>query len=351
MEQAKTIEVGLQMAAETSEGLPSNEVGMKRKRTFMSSAKYMISHMTIEPVLVFYILPSMMITIAVQNLNLEKACRVNLGISAEHCDAIANRSELAYPDYQRDEEQVQTLATYMTILKNIIESVIPGIILLFLGAWSDKFQKRKPCMLVPVLGDVLSVTGLLFCTYFYYEWPMEVNSLCESFFPAITGSWFAMFTGVYSYISDLSTEEERTMRIDGNAGCLSLVVGFYGVYLIALCMYSVSLVYGYFFIHDPKEESSDNAIAQKSKGFLRDFFQTEHITETLKTVVRTGNKRGRKKRVCAIMFLFIVIIGPVYGELNVVYFFVRLQFGWDSVEYSFFATFQFITNILEKNIC
>uniref|UniRef100_A0AAR5Q7W0 Major facilitator superfamily (MFS) profile domain-containing protein n=2 Tax=Dendroctonus ponderosae TaxID=77166 RepID=A0AAR5Q7W0_DENPD len=360
MEQAKTIEVGLQMAAETSEGLPSNEVGMKRKRTFMSSAKYMISHMTIEPVLVFYILPSMMITIAVQNLNLEKACRVNLGISAEHCDAIANRSELAYPDYQRDEEQVQTLATYMTILKNIIESVIPGIILLFLGAWSDKFQKRKPCMLVPVLGDVLSVTGLLFCTYFYYEWPMEVNSLCESFFPAITGSWFAMFTGVYSYISDLSTEEERTMRIGavnmlanvsmciGTAlsGIFYRVVGFYGVYLIALCMYSVSLVYGYFFIHDPKEESSDNAIAQKSKGFLRDFFQTEHITETLKTVVRTGNKRGRKKRVCAIMFLFIVIIGPVYGELNVVYFFVRLQFGWDSVEYSFFATFQFITNIL-----
>lgn len=68
-------------------------------------------------------------------------------------------------------------------------------------------------MLVPVLGDVLSVTGLLLCTYFYYEWPMEVNSLCESFFPAISGSWFAMFTGVYSYISDLSTEEERTMRI------------------------------------------------------------------------------------------------------------------------------------------
>lgn len=122
MENAKTIEAGLQMRA-TSEDLPDDKREMKRKRTFISTAKYIISHMTIEPVLVFYILPSMMITIAVQNLNLEKACRVNLGISVEHCDAIANRNELAYPDYQRDEEEVQTLATYMTILKNIVSKL------------------------------------------------------------------------------------------------------------------------------------------------------------------------------------------------------------------------------------
>lgn len=53
------------------------------------------------------------------------------------------------------------------------------------------------------------------------------------------------------------------------SGIFYRIVGFYGVYLIALSMYSVSLVYGYFFIHDPKVESSENPIAQESKGFFR----------------------------------------------------------------------------------
>lgn len=68
-------------------------------------------------------------------------------------------------------------------------------------------------MLVPVIGDIVSVIGLLVCTYFYYELPMEVSSISESLFPAMTGTWFAMFTGVYSYVSDVSTEEELTVRV------------------------------------------------------------------------------------------------------------------------------------------
>ncbi|XP_066142939.1 lysosomal proton-coupled steroid conjugate and bile acid symporter SLC46A3-like [Euwallacea fornicatus] len=358
---ARSIEADLQTMIWSPERVP--EVKVKKKKSFHKKIEYLISHMTIEPTLVFYILPSMMITIAVQNLNLEKACRVNLGISIEHCDALTSGNESAYPDYKRDEEQVQTLATYMSIMKNAIQSIIPGIMLLFLGAWSDKYQKRKLCMLLPVLGDMASVTGLLICTYFYYEIPMEVSSLCESLFPSLSGTWFAMFTGVYSYISDVSSEEERTLRVGavnmltnvamciGTAlsGVLYEYTGFYGVYLIAMIMYSVSLGYGFIFIEDPCNQFSEDGAKiekPKSNGFCRDFFQTEHITNTFKTAVKSGNKRGRSKRICIIMFLFVIVVGPFYGELNVVYFSVRLRYGWDAMQYSFFTTFQFVTNTL-----
>ncbi|KAF7270826.1 hypothetical protein GWI33_016233 [Rhynchophorus ferrugineus] len=327
------------------------------KKSLLEKAKYFISNMTVEPVLLFYILPSMMVTIAIQNLNLEKACRVNLAISQEHCDALTIRNVTAYSDYARDEQEVQILATNMTIVKNTVQSILPGVILMFLGAWSDKFQKRKPCMLMPIMGDMSMVLGLLICTYFFYELPIEINSIFEAFCPAITGTWFAMFTGVYSYISDVSTEEERTIRIGaintlanvgmclGTAlsGILYKMFGFYGVYIIALCMYSIALTYGYFSISDPKPCGDSET---KSQGFFKDFFQTDHIIDTFKTAIKSGSKRRRKQRVCGIMFLFMVIVGPLYGELNVVYFLVRLKFGWDSVEYSFFSTVQFVTNTL-----
>ncbi|XP_050305956.1 uncharacterized protein LOC126743064 [Anthonomus grandis grandis] len=355
LEKAKSIEAGLQTVIGTTEDSPSD-------KPLFARLKFIFSNMTIEPVLVLYILPSIMVTIAVQNLNLEKACRVNLGISTEHCDAITVRNESAYPDYKADEERVQTLAAYMTILKNTVQSIFPAIILLFLGSWSDRFQKRKLCMLVPVLGDMTSVTGLIICTYFFHQLPMEVNSVCESLFPAISGTWFAMFCGVYSYISDVSSEEERTVRIGainllanvsmciGTAlsGVLYKSIGFYGVFGTALGMYSVSLGYGYFFVRDTcKMAKEGGSVVVKSEGFFRDFFQIDHIKETFKTAVKSDSKkRGRKTRVCAIMFLFAVIVGPLYGELNVVYFFVRFRFGWDAIEYSFFATFQFVTNTL-----
>lgn len=47
----------------------------------------------------------------------------------------------------------------------------------------------------------------------------------------------------------------------------------------------------------------------------RDFFKSEYIKETLQTIVKSGNKRGRNKRVVAIMVLFVIIVGPFYGKI------------------------------------
>lgn len=93
---------------------------LQEKIPFFTKAKFLLSNITIEPTLVFYIMPSTMITLAVQNLNMEKACRVNLRIPVENCDALTNGNESSYPGYQIDEERVQTLATNMSIMKNVV---------------------------------------------------------------------------------------------------------------------------------------------------------------------------------------------------------------------------------------
>lgn len=93
---------------------------LQERRSFFTKAKFLLSNITIEPTLVFYILPSTMIILAVQNLNMEKACRVNLKIPVENCDALTNGNESSYPGYKLDEERVQTLATNMSIMKNVV---------------------------------------------------------------------------------------------------------------------------------------------------------------------------------------------------------------------------------------
>lgn len=112
MEKTKSME-GLQTMIAPSEVL-------QEKIPFFTKVKFLLSNITIEPTLVLYIMPSTMIILAVQNLNMEKACRVNLKIPIENCDALTNGNESSYPGYKMDEELVQTLATNMSIMKNVV---------------------------------------------------------------------------------------------------------------------------------------------------------------------------------------------------------------------------------------
>lgn len=49
------------------------------------------------------------------------------------------------------EEAVQKYATFVTMLRTIVESVAPAILSLFLGVWSDT-HGRKPLVVWPLLS-------------------------------------------------------------------------------------------------------------------------------------------------------------------------------------------------------
>lgn len=60
---------------------------------------YVYSHITLEPMVACFVLPSMLLMLGVQNLNLEKACRVNLDYNQTVCDALRNRDTANYTGY------------------------------------------------------------------------------------------------------------------------------------------------------------------------------------------------------------------------------------------------------------
>lgn len=226
--------------------------------------KRMFSLITVEPILACYVMPSVLSALATQNLYLEKACRVNLGFEHHICDALTRRETA---NYTLEEEAVQTLVASVAGWKTPLQSFLPCVVLIFLGAYSDRVGQRKFCMLLPIIGEFLTSIGLIINTYFFYELPLEVAAVTEAIFPALTGGWFTMFMGVFSYIGDVTTEEQRTLRIGivnlfhsvgvpvgaALSGILVRKIGLYGVFSITATLYILSFMYGYFRIKEVKK--------------------------------------------------------------------------------------------------
>lgn len=100
----------------------------------------------------------------------------------------------------------------MSGYKSALNSLLSCILILFWGSWSDRHKRRKPCMLIPIFGELFAVTGLMICTYFE-NLSVEYTVFVDAFFPAVTGGWSTAMVGFFSYIGDVSSKENRTMRI------------------------------------------------------------------------------------------------------------------------------------------
>ncbi|CAH0727981.1 unnamed protein product, partial [Brenthis ino] len=332
-----------------------NSINNKNKKlTFIEKVKLVKANITVEPIMACYIMPSILASLATQNLNLEKVCRVNLNYSEEICDALKSRQTTNFTVY---EEQVQMYTAEIQAWKNVVQTAIPVMIILFVGAWSDKTGRRKICILMPIVGEFLTCIGFIINTYYFYELPAEVTALTESIFPAITGGWFTNFIGVFSYIGDITTIEDRTFRVGVVNLCMSLGypigsalsgvlltwIGYYGIFSLSASLYLFSLTYGYFYLED-----SNKKVIKKKRGcfgFIREFFDLALVMETFKVAFKkdSGNRR---LRVCLLLTAVCVVFGPLQGEFTIMYLFTRFRFNWDEVMYSMWCTYSIVTNLI-----
>lgn len=291
--------------------------------TWKERFQFLIDNITVEPMLAFYIIPSVITSLATANLNLEKACRVNLAYSDEVCNALTHRNTA---NYTKEEEEVQKMVASMQIWQTALQSALPAFLIMFVGSWSDRWGRRKPCMVIPIFGELFTVIGLLFCVFFFYELPMEVAGFIGGLFPALSGGWFTMFMGVFSYIADVTTIEQRTLRIGivnvfcslgvpiglALSGILYQKIGFYGVFSLSAVMYMIAIYYGLTKIKEPKKIDVPT-LEDKPCAFLRDFFDLRHLWETF-TVAFKKAENNRRMKVILLMLVVMVVIGPMHGK-------------------------------------
>ncbi|CAH1392872.1 unnamed protein product [Nezara viridula] len=324
-----------------------------REMRVKEKISYIVKNITVEPILTCYILPNIVASLATQNLNLEKACRVNLksdNVTAEVCDMIKSRN--VTKDIEQYEQEAQLLVVGMTYWQSVMRSTLPAIFILFLGSFSDRSGRRKPFMLLPIAGELLTSVGLILCTI-YEDWPMEVAGFVEAIFPALTGGWTTMFMGVFSYMGDITSVDSRTLRLGIvnicvqlaaplgmlSSGFLYQAIDFIGVFSIVTAMYVIGLIYGVIRI---KEIRKPNKLKH---NIIKELTNPMHIIETFRVSFksREGNLRTR---VILVMILSITIYGPINGELAVGYLFTRLQFHWDEVDFSIYSTYGIAVNLV-----
>lgn len=185
-----------------------------RRTTLCGRIKRVLSGVHVEPFVLCYIVSRTLMLLATQNLSLQKACRVNLGLSNQTCAALADsssearagsgQSAAASSDHSADEVNTQRLVANMFVWQLVVQSSVPCVLSVFVGSWSDRNRKRVPCMLLPMASELVRVFGLLACVYFFYELPMEAVGLVEALPTSLAGGRMVLFNAVFSYVGDVT---------------------------------------------------------------------------------------------------------------------------------------------------
>ncbi|KAE9541328.1 hypothetical protein AGLY_004573 [Aphis glycines] len=335
-----------------------------QKMSLKSKAAFVARNVTVEPMLGIFQLSMIMSSLTTQNLNMQKACRVNLDLDKTVCFALENKNATSYP---AEEVAVQQLVTKMMLWQSFIQNMVPCVLVMFVGSWSDRNRKRKPFMLLPIIGELVRNIGLIACVYFFYELPMEIAGIVETIPPAVTGGLPVLILAVFAYVGDISTVENRTVRVGfvslffsisitfGSAlsGIVYRDYGFYGVYVISTALYLFSFIYCIVVIKDIEpdvEKYHENHIAVEhcKKSLFReitDFFDLNHVKEAIRVTFKRRNDDNRRNDIILLFIIMVIILGPLSGEQTLMYLLVRVKFGWNEVDFSVFSTYYFICNL------
>ena len=107
-------------------------------------------NITIEPVVVFYLLSIGMKEVIRSNLLLDKACLVKLGFNHTICD---NLTETGDAENDKEFNQVQTTVSDYERNLNLAPTLPRILFALLAGTWSDK-NGRKLIIAIPIFGQV-----------------------------------------------------------------------------------------------------------------------------------------------------------------------------------------------------
>lgn len=248
--------------------MPESEI----KLTFVQRLASIKNNITVEPVSFLMLSASILAAVATQNLGLEKACRVNLNLGVTICDALKNQDSNETSSY---EKQVQQYIAYYVTWKSVITSVLPGIILAFVGGWMDLTGRRKVLMMLPVIGEIFQNISNILNVVFFDQLRLEYLIFLDAFFASIAGGWSVMFLAIFSYIADITTEVNRTHRLGLVSFCtyvgmpiglaLSGIIlkhfGYYAIYGTAMSLHILNLFYITFALSDPARTKEQQEVS------------------------------------------------------------------------------------------
>nr|XP_045613621.1 proton-coupled folate transporter-like [Procambarus clarkii] len=322
---------------------------------------------SVEPIMLLDGLAYSNMVVLVENLQMDKVCLVNLNQTSEVCSNLTN-----YKDVKDSmSKEVSVFAMY----NGIITAVIPLFFILFMGAWSDKYGRKVP-LYIATLGHFCWAGGYLLNSW-VVEWPVEFL-LVAALFDSLGGGTVSFLTAANAYLSDVTSEESRTMRVGlANSiwylgGPIGTLVGYYiknfggyqALFGTSLLMHCVSLTYLFFLpeSHGPFVKSKSSEKQEEQSGakscvtislkrpsevvgsttkislwkMIIDFFNYERIVDSFRC---TFKARGGLVRAFILLLILCNLLRRL-GRGAYMYLFTRRVLGWKATEYSKWVTYK-----------
>lgn len=269
----------------------------------LQSVKAFLRSITVEPVIFLLAFGYSTYHLIHADFFLERACRRNLGYSETICSQLSK--------YHDIELEVQKITSPIFAARSYIFTGLSLVFSLFFGSWSDKFSRKVP-LVVPLLAYF--VTCILLIGFSYWEQVPVEGLLVATAFSAIGGGVQISLVAGHSYVSDISQESSRTMRISlvQFLWLLGKLVGTYGsgqllqsyghvlVFSVSSMAFFLGFIYGICFVDEtivPREKLT-------TKMCLPSFFDFSLIT----SMFRTAFKRRDGWRREAIIVIVITVM-------------------------------------------
>ncbi|KAE9530506.1 hypothetical protein AGLY_010968 [Aphis glycines] len=283
----------------------------------------------VEIVTLLYSMSLAMSAFFQNNLLLRKACN----------------SSVPFGDCTDGEAHAQHVVSVIYSWKAFIQYTIPIVLIILAGPWSDSHgRRRKPLILLPIIGQVLT-DSLCILNVYFWNWPPQIAALFEAITPGLFGARNMFWVGVISYVSDTCKNESRTLKFGiinaiytistlvgtGLAGFLNVGLGFYGAFLVPIMLNLIAFTVCIILINDTSKPYDKNVVWLKPKYFMESYLS-----------VFKGSDKNYSITLVALLACQAVLVGRIGGEYAVTYLFMRYKFKWYEVQYSYFAAYKML---------
>ncbi|XP_059053576.1 proton-coupled folate transporter-like [Achroia grisella] len=275
---------------------------------------------------------------SLQNFYLRTACTVDLGYSTEIC------SKGVGEEFRTAEAASQVVVTNVNVSRSFIGSLISAIVLLFLGPWSDCSGRRKPLLIMPLIGMSIMTTGVLLMIIFPGASTAQVLYTVQ--IPiSLGGNFGLLLAAAFSHIGDVchATGRDVTRTMGGHRAVIQISqvvgavlgpvlyrnLGFYAVFPFVLLLQLSSLFYVIYAVKDVNINSDNKVSVLNWKLPLNAFY------------CLTRKREGNRRKI--IFLLLIVTLGDrvfLSAEVLLSYMYYRYKFHWDDVLFGGFLAYR-----------
>jgi len=335
--------------------------------TVMGKIKNFFNNLTIEPILFFLgIIKSLDKSAINKQLIIDKICLNEYGFSPEFCHQLGDKGMRRRNEFlSGNNTLIQNEAAQFGVYASVIDHLIPVIVAIFLGAWSDRFG-RKFLLYIFFFFAIIDACGDLLNSYFM-EWPKEFLLLTSNLPVALSGGRIVMKIGITSFVSDITDPKDRTTRLATFAFMGSLgrpigiqvgaylweVGGYLAIFGTKIAGLTLTLVMLAIRLECFKWETKEMEVErEKSKrehqsgrglGGRRHMLSILHFKDTVKTFFK---KRAYGLSFFLFIYTAIYFIDQLTIERSIFYNIVRTRYGWSIREVSNYKTISISVEII-----